>query len=445
MNIERYKTELKETTRLSIPIIIGQLGQMMMGVVDSMMVGKVGAAELAASAIGNGLFMLVLIFGGGITLAISPIVAQAIGEEKLEECGVALRQGLLVSLFIGIILTPMAIFSTEIIRYLDQAPDVEVLAISYGKILGWSTIPFLIFSCYKCFTEGVSMMKPAMVIMLVANLFNAFANWMFVFGNLGMPELGLDGAGWATFSTRIIMLIMMISFVLNSKKLQKYDPSFHFRRFDLGMMKRILKIGIPSGVQYLFEGGAFIASAFLVGMIGKLELAAHQIAINLASLTYMVSLGLSMTASVRIAGQVGKKDSEGVKIVGYGSIGLILVIMFLTGLSFILFNTVFPTFYINDADVISIASGLLIVAAAFQLSDGVQAVGLGILRGLSDVKIPTRITFIAYWVIGLPVGYFLGFYTELSVYGIWWGLTIGLTVSATLLSLRFRHLSSLNP
>ena len=439
-NKERYLNEIKETAKLSIPLIIGQVGQMMMGVVDSMMVGKLGAAPLAASAIGNGLFMLIIIFGTGITLAISPIVAKAIGEGNNEECGVALRQGLVVSFAISLVLTPIAIYGTGIIHYLNQKPDVEVLAISYGKILGWSTIPFLLFSSYKCFTEGVSLMKPAMVIMLLANGVNVLANWMFIFGNLGFEAMGLDGAGFATLTSRMFMLIAIVAYVLKSKKLKKYDPSFHFRRFDIGMMKRILKIGVPSGTQYLFEGGAFITSAFLIGMMSKNDLAAHQIAINLASMTYMVFLGISMTASVKIAGEVGKKDTDGIKVVGYSTLILAFIAAVTSGIVFIIFNNELPLFYIEDVEVISIASTLLLLAAAFQLSDGLQAVMLGALRGLSDVKVPTRITFVAYWVIGLPLGSYLGFKTSLGVDGIWYGLILGLTASATMLIIRFLKL-----
>ena len=440
MNKDRYIKEIKETARLSVPMVVGQLGQMMMGVVDSMMVGKLGSAELAASAIGNGLFMLVLIFGGGITLAISPIVAKAIGEKKLEECGVVLRQGLIVSMGIGLVLTPLAIFGTDIFKYLHQPKDVESLAISYGRILGWSTIPYLLFSSYKCFTEGVSIMKPAMIIVILANIVNVFVNWVFIYGNLGMDAMGLDGAGIATFSSRIFMLIAIIWYVLKSKKLKIYDPSFRFKRFDIGMMRRILKIGIPSGTQYLFEGGAFITSAFLIGMMGKIDLAAHQIAMNLASISFMMFLGISMTASIRIAGEVGKNDTYGIKVVGYSALFLSTVAFIFTGLVFVIFNKQLPTFYINDTAVISMASGLLLYAAAFQISDGIQAVSLGILRGLSDVKVPTRITFIAYWVIALPLGSFLGFYLDYGVEGIWCGLILGLTVSAILLTQRFRKL-----
>lgn len=437
MNTKRYLKEIKETARLSTPMVIGQLGQMMMGVVDSMMVGKLGSAELAASAIGNGLFMLVLIFGSGITLAISPIVARAIGENKFEECGVALRQGLIVSLGIGLILTPLAVYGTDVFQYMHQPKDVEGLAISYGRILGWSTIPFLLFSSYKCFTEGVSLMKPAMVIVILANIVNVFVNWVFIFGNLGIEAMGLDGAGIATFASRMFMLVAIIFYVLNSNKLKQYDPSFHFKRFDFGMMKRILRIGIPSGSQYLFESGAFITSAFLIGMMGKIPLAAHQIAINLASISFMIFLGISMTASVRIAGELGKKDEYGVKVVGYSALFLSTLSFIFTGLIFIIFNKILPLFYIDDPVVISLASSLILFAAAFQVSDGIQAVVLGILRGLSDVKVPTRITFIAYWVIGLPLGSLLGFYFKMGVEGIWYGLISGLSVSAILLTLRF--------
>jgi MATE family multidrug resistance protein len=435
------KKILKKTIELSLPLIIGQLGQMMMGVVDSMMVGHFGAVELAASAIGNGLFMLVLIFGSGVTIAVSPIVAKENGAKNFEKVGRIFDQSILLTIFIGLILTPLAYFGTDAIKYLNQKPDVEILAISYGKILALSTMPFLLFSTLKSFIEGVSIVKPAMKMMLFANILNAFINWILVFGNFGFEPMGLDGAGYATLSTRTFLLLAIIFYIIFSKKLKKFELKFHFKKLNSVLVKKILSIGVPSGTQYLFEGGAFILGSFLVGMIGKYELAAHQIAINLASITYMIYMGISMASAVQVAGELGKNNRKEAQRAGFAALIFSLGIMIISGLIFIVFNTTLPTFYNNETTVLSIASTLLIYGAAFQVSDGIQAVLLGILRGYSDMKLATKYTFFSYWIVLIPMSVWLGLYTEIGVEGVWISFLVGLTISALLLSLRFLKIS----
>jgi len=439
MGDKLFLRHVKRTLILSVPLIVGQLGQMMMGVVDSIMVGHLNAASLAAAALGNGLFMIVLLFGTGITLAIAPLVSKAYGEGNNERCGQILRQGFLVTLGSGILLTIIAVWGSEIIGWMRQEPDVEFLAIGYAKILGWSVIPFLLFMTYKQFAEGLNMMLPAMIISLAANMFNAFGNWIFIFGKWGFPALGLEGAGWSTFTTRTLMAGAMILFVLLSPKLKVFNPGFRFTRIDWVVVRHILSVGIPSGIQYLFEVSAFVASAFLIGWIGKNELAAHQIALNLASVTYMGSLGISMASTVRIARFYGQGDFDELKTAGNAAFVLILGIMAMTGIFFVVANQLLPMLYIEDQVVRDIASQLILLAALFQLSDGQQAVCLGALRGIQDVTVPARITFFAYWVIGIPFGWFLAMPMGIGVTGIWYGLVIGLTLSAGLLTVRFYH------
>ena len=431
---------IKKTLILALPLVVGQLGQMMMSVVDSIMVGHLGAASLAAASLGSGLFLIVLLFGTGITLAISPLVSHAFGDGKPKRCGQILRQGVLVALGAGGLLTLIAVWGSQVISFLGQNPEVEVLAIAYTKTLGWSVIPFMLFMTYKQFSEGLQHMIPAMVISILANGLNALGNWVFIFGNWGAPAFGLEGAGWATFTTRVVMALAMIAYVTFSSRYYKFKPGLHFRRVRWDLMRHILKVGIPSGVQYLFEASAFVASAFMIGWIGKNELAAHQIAMNLASITYMVSLGVSMASTVRIARFYGQGDFVGVKNAGTASFFLILGIMTVTGLLFSLTHEILPHLYINDPVVIGIAAKLILVAALFQLSDGQQAVCLGALRGLQDVSVPARLTFLAYWVFGIPFGWFLARGLGLGVIGIWLGLVMGLTASAGFLTLRFYKL-----
>jgi MATE family multidrug resistance protein len=435
------KRHITSTLNLAYPVIIGQLGVIMMGVVDSLMVGRLGAAPLAAAALGSSLTFIVIIIGIGLSMAVTPLVAIAIGAKKYEDCGIYFRQSLLINTIFSIIIAVLIFFVADLIKYFDQPIEVQVQAQSYMKIIGLSSIPLMLFQTYKQFIEGLSVMRPAMIITLLANIINAFANWVLIFGNLGFPALALDGAGWATFSSRVFMALAMMGFVMNNKIFKDYDVSFHFKSINWRIIKKILSLGLPSGLQYFFEVGAFSFAVVMVGWLGAKQQAAHQIAINLASISFMAVLGISAAGSIRVGNAVGQKDIQETRRAGFTASFLGASVMFFSGLIFIFFRNFLPTLYINDKEVISIASSLLIIAALFQLSDGFQAVGIGILRGLTDVKIPTAITFIAYWVVGLPVGYLLGFTFNLGVQGVWIGLLSGLTTSAILLTLRFNSRS----
>ncbi|MCG6915898.1 MATE family efflux transporter [bacterium BMS3Abin03] len=432
-----FKEHLLNTLNLAYPVIIGQLGFIMMGVVDSLMVGSLGPAPLAAASLGNSLTIIIFIVGIGISFAVTPLVAISVGAKKYSECGIYFRQSLLVNLSVGIILMIVTIAGTELIIYFNQPVEVTILAKSYTKVLGLGGIPLMLFQTYKQFIEGLSVMKPAMIIAILANFVNAFVNWVLIFGKLGFPSLGLDGAGWATFASRMFMAIVLMIYVMNKSYFKQFDVSFHFKNINVKIIKKILSIGLPSGLQYFFEVGAFSFAVIMIGWLGTNQLAAHQIAINLASVTFMVVLGISMAGGIRVGNGVGEQNIKQVRRAGFASIFLALCFMTFSGIVFITFRNLLPQLYIDNQAVISIASSLLIIAALFQLSDGVQAVGIGILRGLTDVKIPTAITFIAYWIVGLPTGYLLGFIFGLNVQGVWIGLLAGLTTSAILLTLRF--------
>lgn len=439
--LNNYKADIKQTLILALPVIIGQLGIIMMGVVDSIMVGELGAVPLAAASLGNSLIFIILIIGIGCSIVVTPLVAILVGAKRFSECGVYFRQSLLVNMIMSLLMVGVILIGVSFIYYLNQPAEVADQAVVYISIVGLSAIPLMLFQTYKQFIEGLSIMRPAMIIAILANIINAFANWVLIFGKLGLPALGLAGAGWATFASRLFMAVVLMIYVMNNKKYKQYDVSFHFRGINFPIIKKILRLGIPSGFQYFFEVGAFSFAVIMIGWIGANELAAHQIAINLASISFMAVLGISQAGSIRVGNAIGEQSILKVRKAGFTAIILGASIMSVAGLIFILLNRYLPTLYINDAGVIEIASQLLIIAALFQLSDGTQAVGIGVLRGLMDVKGPTFITFIAYWIISLPIGYMLGFTFKLGVIGIWIGLLIGLTASAIMLTLRFNYKS----
>ena len=441
LEIKSIKEEVVNTVRLAYPVIIGQLGIIMMGVVDSIMVGKIGPVPLAAASLGNSLIFIILIIGIGCSIVVSPLVAILVGGKRYSECGVYFRQSLLVNILLSLVMIGVILIGVNFINKLHQPPEVIELTMIYMSIVGFSAFPLMIFQTYKQFIEGLSIMKPAMVISILANIINAFANWVLIFGELGFPKLGLAGAAWATFASRAFMALVIMFYVMRNDKFKQYDVTFHFRGLNFPVIKKILRLGLPSGFQYFFEVGAFSFAVIMIGWIGTNELAAHQIAINLASISFMGVLGISQAASIRVGNAMGEQSVSKIRKAGFTAIVLGAAIMSFSGITFVLLNNYLPTLYIDDEAVISIASRLIIIAAIFQLSDGIQAVGIGVLRGLTDVKGPTIITFIAYWIISLPIAYLLAFNFNLGVDGVWIGLLIGLTVSAFLLTLRFNYKS----
>lgn len=440
-DLKNTKEEIFKTIKLAYPVIIGQLGIVMMGVVDSIMVGRLGSVPLAAASLGNSLIFIILIIGIGSSSVVTPLVAILVGGKRFSECGVYFRQSLLVNMLLSLVMIGIILIGVNFIHHLNQPDEVIELTIIYMSIVGLSALPLMFYQTYKHFIEGFSIMKPAMIIALLANIINAFANWVLIFGELGFPKLGLAGAAWATFASRVFMALVIMFYVMRNEKFKQYDVTFHFRSINFPVIKKILRLGLPSGFQYFFEVGAFSFAVVMIGWIGTNELAAHQIAINLASISFMGVLGISQAASIRVGNAMGEQSVSKIRKAGFTAIVLGASIMSLAGLTFILLNKFLPTLYIDDEAVISIASRLIIIAALFQLSDGTQAVGIGVLRGLTDVKGPTIITFVAYWMISLPIAYLLAFNFNLGVEGVWIGLLIGLTVSAILLTFRFNHKS----
>lgn len=439
INNDNLKYHILETVKLAFPVSVGQLGHIMLGVVDSFMVGKLGATSLASAALANGLFFLIMVLGIGLSHAITALVAIARGENKTEECGIILRQALLVNIVFSILLTILTFGAAKLVQYLNQDYEVALLTQSYLEILSISILPFMVFQTYRQFVEGLSNTKPPMYVALIANIVNIFGNWVFIYGNLGVKSYGLDGAGYSTLITRIFMSLIMVLIVVKSNRYKKFNPGLKFNKIDWRIIKRIVNIGLPSGLMYSMEVGAFALAAVIIGWLGSIELAAHQIAINLASISYMVVLGISAAATIRVGNALGKKNLVELKLASKASIILSVSFMFFTGTIFVLFNKVLPRLYIGDITVIELASQLLYVAALFQLSDGIQAVVMGMLKGITDVRIPMIITFIAYWVIALPTGYLLGFVFKLHIVGIWLGLFLGLTVAGTLFLVRFYY------
>ncbi|MBI9072190.1 MAG: MATE family efflux transporter [Melioribacteraceae bacterium] len=437
--LKKYISEIKKTFTLAVPVIIGQLGHVLLGITDSAMVGRVGSDQLAASSLVNGIFFLLLVLGIGISIAVTPLVAMAKGGNNHEECGILLRQSLLVNIFFSIIFTGLVFIASYFLEYLNQPEEVVLLAGSYMRIIGFSIIPFMLFQTYRQFIEGLSFTKPAMYIAIISNVVNVFGNWILIYGKLGMPALGLDGAGYASLITRLFMAIALFSFVVTNKHFKEYDPTLRFKNINWPIIRKLINLGVPSGFTAFFEVFAFSFSSIMMGWISSNALAAHQIGISFASISFMIILGISAASTIRVGTAMGKKDFDSLKPIGFSSIMFSSILMSSFGIIFIAFRNYLPWLFVVDTEVIEIAASLLVIAAFFQISDGVQAVGLGLLRGITDVKIPMIATFIAYWVISLPVGYIIAFKYEMGAIGIWIGLLLGLTLVAIFFTLRFNY------
>lgn len=436
-----FRLHFPKTFSIAYPVMLSQLGQVTVGVADTMMVGRLGAVPLAAASLGNSIFFVIMMFGIGISMAITPLVAAADGKGRVKRISRVFQHGFLINMFFGGLLFLLILLATPILSHLNQPEEVVALAVPYLGIITLSLVPFMFFQTFKQFTEGLSQTKQAMLITIFCNLVNVFLNWVLIYGNLGFPALGLNGAGLATLISRVAMGIMMYWYVRRSKRYKPYRLRFNLKKLSFPMVSKMLNIGVPTGFQFIFEAGAFSSAAIMMGWIGVDALAAHQIAINLASVSYMMASGLSSAATVRIGNQLGRGDIKTMREIGFTIFGMVCVFMLFFAVVLVSFRNFLPMLYIDDASVIGVAAGLLIIAGLFQISDGVQLVSLGALRGMADVKIPTIITLVAYWVIGLPLGYTLSFHLGLGEKGIWYGLFIGLTLTAVLLVYRFDRIS----
>lgn len=436
-----FKNNFNKTFTLAYPVMLSQLGQVMVGVADNIMVGRLGAVPLAAASLANSIFYMILMFGIGISMAVTPLVAAADGEGKKGRIGRFLNHGFVINSVASIVLFLLILAISPGLRLINQPQEVVVLAIPYLLIITFSLIPFMFFQTYKQFIEGLSQTKQAMFITVVFNLVNIGLNYLLIYGNYGFPELGLNGAGWATLISRVLMAWVLYLYVTRSKRYEKYIRSIKLKQIRFSIIKKMLGLGIPTGLQFVFEVGAFSSAAIMMGWIGVNALAAHQIAINLASISYMMASGLSAAAMVRIGNQLGRRDIPKLREVGFSIFGNVLIFMSFFALLFLIFKNFLPLLYIQDLQVVELAASLLVIAAVFQLSDGLQVVALGALRGLSDVKVPTLVTLLAYWVVGLPLGYLLAFKFQYNELGIWIGLLLGLTLTAIMLFYRFHSLS----
>jgi multidrug resistance protein, MATE family len=431
-----WKKELRPTWGLGFPIIVGNLSQMMMGLVDTLMIGRVGTVELGAAAFANSVVFLLFVIGIGIAVAVSVQVAQAHGRGDGPAAGEALRHGAVLALAVAGLLALLLSSGMPIYRMLGQPEAVLEAMPAYLGWLAWSLVPALVGMCFKNFAEAKASPWTVLWITMAGVGLNVFLNWVFIFGNLGSPALGLAGAGMATFLARVATMTGLILYVLREPIFASARPVRWGGPIRWGEVKNLLRIGIPMGFQMLVEVGAFVIATILIGILGTIPLAAHQIAINCAAMAFMVPLGLSTAVTIRVGHAIGAGEINRARHITTGALISATAFMSGTALLFLSAGEYLAAAFSPDLAVVTLAAKLLIIAGIFQIGDGIQIISMGALRGLKDVRRPTWLMVLIYWLVALPLGAVLNFATDLGALGMWTGLATGLGFAATVLTWR---------
>ena len=430
------RADFRALLSLAGPLVLIQVGSMLMGVVDTIMVGRVSPQALASVALGNMYFFAISIFGMGVLFAIDPVIAQALGARDDLAVRRGLQRGLVLALALTVPITLMLLTAGPVLELVNQPDEVIPDAAAFVYLNALSVLPFYVFVVLRQTLQAHHRLLPLAITVVTANLVNAALNYVWIYGHLGFPAMGVRGSAWATVTSRWLMAVMLLA--LGWRILKPHLQSVAPNMLDFRPLMRMLKLGLPIGTQMMVEGGAFNIMALLMGWLGVAQVAAHQIALNLASLAFMVPLGVSSAAAVLVGHAVGRTDAGGVRRATIASLGVGAAFMLCTGALFIGAPQLLAGLYTRDAVVLGLAALLLPLAGLFQVFDGLQVVAIGLLRGLGDTRVPMIINIIGFWCVGIPVSLWLGFGLDLGAAGLWWGLVVGLIIVATFLIARIR-------
>lgn len=450
MNLKCYTQEFRYNIKLAIPVIIGLIGHTLVQLIDNVMVGQLGTAELAAVSLGNSFVFIAMSLGIGFSTAITPLAAEADSTGNKTKNSALFFNSLMLCSTLGLILSLVVLSAKPLLYQMGQPEEVVALALPYLFWVSMSLFPLVIFQAFKQFCDGLSFTRPSMYATLTGNLVNVILNYLLIFGISFFPEMGVEGAAIGTIVSRLTMVVFILVYMYKDSRFQHFITSLSIKRYEGEYLKKITKLGFPSALQMFFEVGFFTAAIWMSGLLGKNPQAANQIALNLSSMTYMVAMGLGVAAMIRVGNQLGRNNFVELRRIAISIFLLIFLLDLVFCIGFLMFNNWLPYIYLdtgntadlkNSIEVIRLAASLLIISAFFQISDGLQAVVLGTLRGLQDVNIPAGIVFFAYIIFGLPLSISLGFIIDWGVLGIWIGLLSGLTASAILLLWRFQYLT----
>ena len=429
--------EYGATLRLAVPIILSQVGQIITQLADNVMVGQLGALPLAAVSFGGTVSFILFITCMGITLGITPIVGEAYAQGRHRDASAYLHNAIFLYMGIGLLIFGVQMGIIPLLDNMGQPEEVVTLAIPYYKYLVWSVLPFMLFAAFKQFLEGIGNTTISMIIVVFSNLLNVVLNYVFIYGNWGAPEMGATGAGLATFISRLITPFLVIGYCIIHHRARRYLILLRRTRLMWDKLRELLKVGFPICVQMSLEGWTFAFSSIMIGWLGTVAIAANQIANTLCNIGFLSLLGISSATTIRVSHAYGAGDYQAIRRIGSSSYRIGLVWNAFTAFTFILLRDLLPQAFTNNEEVIAMTANILIVVAIFQFSDGMQCIGMGLLRGLQDVKITMKIAFISYLVINLPVGYLFGFTLGFGEIGVWLGYIFGLSTAAILLRRRF--------
>lgn len=441
MRLNDYTPFYKRNLQIAVPVMLSQAGQVLVQQADNIMVGAVGTTELAAASFAGSVFIIGMMFAMGFTFGLTPLVAHAWAKGNHREAGSLLRNGLASHFSVGIILTLIMGLVYYILGYMGQTEQVLELAKPYYLIQVASLIPFVLFFSFKQFAEGLGNTTVAMVITLTVNVINIGLNYIFIFGHYGMPEMGLNGAGYATLIARCLMPLLMMVYFIYKPQFRRYIIFARNSILNIQQIRRLISVGFPIGSQMVMEVTAFAMSCVMAGWFNEVTLAAHQIALGLSSISFMIVTGIASGTTIRVAHQYSSGDYRSMRMAAMASVHLVLMFMCFTALIFYLFRHQLPEFYSSDPAVMTIAAQLLIMAAIYQIFDGMQVVMLGVLRGLADVKYAMKCAFVAYFIVNIPISYLFAFVLGVGPMGIWIGFVAGLGLAAVLFLIRFNRQS----
>jgi multidrug resistance protein, MATE family len=418
--------EVRPLLALAAPVILAEIGWMAMGIVDTIMVGPLGPAAIGAAGMGSSVFTAIVIFGMGLMLGLDTFVSHAYGARRLDECLEWLHQGVWLALIVGPGLMAVTWLATTTLDAWGLHPEIRVLVWPYLRVISFGSLPLLLYAGFRRYLQGLHVVKPVMFALITANLVNAGANWVLIYGHLGFPAMGVEGSAWATNLARVYMAgFLYVAIRVVHRRRGDAHPQVSLR-LDLARMRRLIGLGLPAASQIALEVGGFAAATAMAGKLDPVSSGGHQIAMNLAGLAFMVPLGLSSASAVRVGHALGAGDPIRARRAGWTALGIGCVLMVGIGLSLLIFREPLLSVFTDDRRLIAVGVQLVAIAAAFQLFDGVQAVATGVLRGAGDTRTPVLFNVIGYWVLGLPVGYSLCFHRGWGVIGLWFGLSAGL-------------------
>lgn len=438
----KYKDQYKSNLRLALPVVLTQLGQILTQFADNLMVGRYGGEDptpLAAVSFGGSVFFILFIAAIGIALGMTPLVGELYAQGDREKSAGLLQNGILFYGLLGLVMGIVQFAAIPLMYHLGQPADVVDMAIPYYKMLVYSMPLIMLFFAFKQFLEGVGNTKVEMVVTILVNLANIGFNWVFIYGRYGLPEMGAMGAGLGTLLSRIIAPILMIGYFYSRDKYRAYLDGFSPRNYSWRTVKQLLRMGLPISLQMFLEASAFVGTGIMMGWFNKETLSANQIATTISNCAFMIVMSIGAATTIRVSHCYGARNIGELSLSAKASYHLVLAWNTFAAVLFISLRHVIPAFFTTNAEVIAIASQLLIFASLFQLSDGIQNVSVGILRGIQDVKIIMPIAFVSYWLLNLPVGYLFGFTLGMGPSGLFLGFSFGLSAAAVMMILRIRR------